>query len=517
MKINLFTISMVFFTTTLSISAQEVKVKLGPKIKFDKNKAWPELIHNDGEKSYLWSTTGVSMFSSKYGHVLDVVGKNLEIEKSVEFKVTESKTNTESAFWFKKHIIWITSQYDRKNEKIAYRAATIDLKGKQINAKSIATFAADSKKEIPITSYVLSRDSSRLLFIGENDRDARKDEYGAYLAVINDDVETIYSKKLQFKKSEKQVTLISKAINNKNEVYLLYKIYEDKVKESKKEKPAYDLELLHFVDGDTPAKKYELNLNGSFINSAALKFNEQNILYCAGMYSNTGNGPNHGVYSMQIKDGQVIQQTKRDFSNQDLELLGKDNTEKDKSGEEGLGDEFDYRSFNFANDGRAFLTLEPNYYRVYSSYNGRNWTTYTVYYSEDIVTVAINPDGEIDKISILPKNQSGDTPFYLGHTSIEQGDNIIYFYNEDIDNYKKPVGAKPRRTQKISDFVATLTILDKNGKYKREKLFDHDETDCILMPKQVCRIGPDKYFVIGFERKMFTSGRKYMFGEVTVK
>jgi hypothetical protein len=328
----------------------------------------------------------------------------------------------------------------------------------------------------------------------------------------------LYTKKLQFQKTERQVTLLAKAVNNKNEVYLLYKIYEDRVKESKKDKPAYDLELLHFVDADTPAKKYKLNLNGSFINSAALKFNDQDLLYCAGMYSNTKGGVNHGVYSMQIKDGQVIQQSKRDFSDEDLKLLGKDNTEKDKSGEEGLGNEFDYRSFDFAKDGRAFLTLEPNYYRVYTRSNGRTMTTYTVYYSEDIVTVAVRPDGEIDKVSIMPKYQSaGETDYYIGHTSMEQGDNILYFYNEDIDNYKKPVGAKPRRTEKIGDFVATLTMLDKNGKYKREKLFDHDETDCILLPKQVGRISTNKYFIIGMERKMFSLSRKYMFGEVTVE
>ncbi len=169
-------------------------------------------------------------------------------------------------------------------------------------------------------------------------------------------------------------------------------------------------------------------------------------------------------------------------------------------------------------DGSAFVTVEPNYVVEYRSTNSRGvMSTSYVYYSEDIITININPQGDIDRLSILPKFQSNpESTLFLSHKSFAYKDKVYLFYNEDADNYKNPVGSKPKRTSYYGDFIATMTTLDKNGNFDRKALFSHEDSDSIFIPDSIEKISPSKYILVATKRKLFTSKSTYMFSTIQI-
>ncbi|HMU06032.1 MAG TPA: hypothetical protein PJ990_20500, partial [Saprospiraceae bacterium] len=283
-------------------------------------------------------------------------------------------------------------------------------------------------------------------------------------------------------------------------------------------KPAYDIELFYIKNDTAEVKKFNLDIKDSFIKSANLKLRENGELYCIGLYSNTVDGPTHGVFFMKLENGEVSIATKRSFSEEEIEKLGDRNTDKDKSGEDGLNDDFRFRSIEILNDGSAFVTVEPNYIRISRSMyaNGRTTET-TTYFSEDIIIINILPDGEVSSLNIIPKLQrNNENAIFLSHKSFKYNDKIYVFYNEDEDNYKKPIGAKPKTTSKFSDFVATLTTLDKDGNFERNALFSHTDTGSILIPDDIKKITDTKYFFITVQRKFLSSRSKFTFGTINL-
>ena len=118
---------------------------------------------------------------------------------------------------------------------------------------------------------------------------------------------------------------------------------------------------------------------------------------------------------------------------------------------------------------------------------------------------------------VIPKLQrNNENAIFLSHKSFKYNDKIYVFYNEDEDNYKKPIGAKPKTTSKFSDFVATMTTLDKDGNFERNALFSHTDTGSILIPDDIKKITDTKYFFITVQRKFLSSRSKFTFGTINV-
>lgn len=339
-----------------------------------------------------------------------------------------------------------------------------------------------------------------------------------HLASIDTSLNKTWHKNIKFSKTEAQVKLLSQELTKSGEAYLLYKIYEDKVKEKKDKKPAYDIELLYVKNDTAEVKKIKLNIENSFIKSANLKLRENGELYIVGLYSNTSNGPTHGVFYIKSIDGEIKLSTKQKFLDTEIEKMGDKNTEKDKSGEEGLNDEFSFNNMQILADGSTFVTVEPNGEIVTMSTDvqGRMRQT-TTYFSDEIIIINITPEGEIAKLNILPKLQRSAEYFkFISHASFVYNDKIYLFYNEDEDNFKIPIGEKPKLTQKYSDFVATMTTLDKNGTFDRKALLEYDDTGSILIPSEIRKLSETKYFFSSVQRKLFTSRSKYTFGTISI-
>jgi len=501
-----------------NLSAQKISVELGPQIKFDNDRSYPTLLYGDNTGYYIWSKEYGGLFSSKSSSFLEKLDTKLNLVSSKEFLSLEDDVYDEGIEYFNGQLIWMVSERDKKNDRITYKVKPISLEGKGSKSVTLSRFKYEKKRDIPETRWYFNADTTNLLFLAESDNNSKKEQYQIHLVSIDKDLNTMWDKTFQFRKTEAQTTLLSKELNKQGEAYLLYKVYEDKKKEKKGGKPAYDIELFYIKNDTAEVKKFNLDIKDSFIKSANLKLRENGELYCIGLYSNTVDGPTHGVFFMKLENGEVSIATKRSFSEEEIEKLGDRNTDKDKSGEDGLNDDFRFRSIEILSDGSAFVTVEPNYIRISRSMyaNGRTTET-TTYFSEDIIIINILPDGEVSSLNIIPKLQrNNENAIFLSHKSFKYNDKIYVFYNEDEDNYKKPIGAKPKTTSKFSDFVATMTTLDKDGNFERNALFSHTDTGSILIPDDIKKITDTKYFFITVQRKFLSSRSKFTFGTINL-
>lgn len=509
----------ILFTFVGSLTAQKISVELGPQIKFGVDRSYPNLLYGDQSGYYIWSKEYGGLFSSKSSSFLEKLDNQLNLVSSKEFLSLEDDVYDEGIEYFNGQFIWMVSERDKKNDRITYKVKPISLEGKGSKSVTLSRFKYERKRDIPETSWFFNADTSNLLFLAESDNNSKKEQYQIHMVSIDKDLNTMWDKTFQFRKTEAQTTLLSKELNKQGEAYLLYKVYEDKKKEKKGGKPAYDIELFHIKNDTAEVKKYNLDIKGSFIKSANLKLRDNGELYCIGLYSNTVDGPTHGVFFMKVENGEVSVATKRSFSTEELEKLGDRNTDSDKSGEDGLNDDFRFRSIEILSDGSSFITVEPNFVKIYRSSrgNGMGMTESRVYHSEDIIIINILPNGEVSRLNIIPKLQkNSESDIFLSHKSFMYNDKIYVFYNEDEDNYKNPIGSKPKSTSKFSDFVATMTTLDKEGNFERNGLFNHKDTGSILIPDDIKKVSETKYFFITVQRKLFSSRSKFTFGTINL-
>lgn len=324
--------------------------------------------------------------------------------------------------------------------------------------------------------------------------------------------------------TEERVQVIDALLKNDGSVYVLAKLYDsDKAKESKKDKKnktvaAYDLVLLQYNKGEKEPKEFKLNLGDAFIRGAYLATDAQDALKCAGFYANTRKGGLHGVFFLQMDEtGAVKAASKKEFTAADLKVFGKENTDKERSGDEGLESSFKFSDFLVRNDGSAVVVAEENYSYVRSSYNGRTWTYTTYYVSNDIVIFTIRPDGNIERVNVIPKYQTGvNTDYFLSYVSMVNGDEVAFFYNEDEDNMKKPVNnPKPKLVNRFDECIAVMTILSPDGQLTRKQLFEAKDVESLFVPKNSSPFGKKQLFFTSFKPRLFAKSVFHL-GTVTL-
>ncbi len=315
-----------------TISAQDVTVTLSPLYKFPKNSSVPEfLCENNGEYYFLRSEAH-GLFSFKYNFFLEKYNDSFEQVKSKEISVSKDDINYNGSVYINQKLALMISDNDKDRDIMSYKIVPISLEGKSSKPITISKFKYERKRDIPTTSWILTNDTTKILFMAESDNDSKKENYQIHLVSIDDNLNKIWDKTMKFSKTEAQVKMLSSVINPNGEVYLLYKIYDEKKREKKDNKAAYEIQLMYIKNDSAEVKKFALNISDKFIKSANLRLRDNGELYSVGLYSNTVDGPTHGVFFLKIVDGEVTLSTKREFSENDLEKLGKRKSDKDKSG-----------------------------------------------------------------------------------------------------------------------------------------------------------------------------------------
>lgn len=495
------------------LTAQKPVVKISPEFKLPKSKAFQSHLFSDatGHYMYFYEYEGGMFGGGSSTTILEKYDPKFKQVYSKEYKADRKGIASLGMRYFNGQFVWLFSETNKKDDYIRYSLLPIDLSGKQGKAVDLVKFKYENRNDIPRVLWNISKDSSKLLYRAVSDDDRDDEKFRIFLSVLDDKLNTVWSRKVALKHTEEQTEVISTVLKNDGSVYMLCKVYEGrKAKESKKNEKkksvaAYEMVLYHFTKDEEDPKEFRLKLGDLFIKSASLTTDKKDELKCTGFFSTTKNGSLNGVFYLQLAaDGTVAASSKRDFTAADLKKFGEKNTDKDKGGDEGLESTFKFSDFLVRDDGSAVVVAEENYVITRSSYNGRTWTYTTYYYSNDIVAFTINSQGEVERVNVIPKRQVGvNTNYFISYTALIRNNDIIFFYNEDEDNMEKPVNnPKPKLVNKFNDCIAVMTTLSPDGKLTRKQLFEAKDVESLFVPDDSTPFSENKLFFVSFKPRL---------------
>jgi hypothetical protein len=498
--------------------AQKVSVDIGPEIKIEKNLDFWGNVHSDSTGHYVMlMEQSQGLFSSgpsvPYFQKYD---RKFKLVYSKELSADEDDVEFGNMFYAGGRFLFCTHIYNKKEKKLTLRATPIDKDGKISKAQKVAIVTYKEKKDKPTDIYWrISPDSSKLLVSTVADDDDNDLKAKVSLTVLDDKLNKIWSKGLSLPYTQERLTVKSWTVGNDGKVYMLGKVYDERNnKESKskdgKRTPAYKMVIFRFNGDSTKPAEFKLDLKDKFVKDVAFKMNAVNDLNCAGFYANDTKGVIRGIFFTRIngETGEVEVSSKEELSKDDLAYFS---VQKDKSGQEGLDADFVFNNIVSRADGGIVVTAEEAYHITTTHWTGRTYYTTTTYYNNEIFVASINGEGKFDWIRMISKNQVFNSPYFSGYMMMVKGNNLIFLYNDDIDNIGRPVTERAKRISSFGDAIASLVTIDGDGNVTRRKAFSaKEDADALMVPGPARQISDHELFFITTKFKLFGSKRLRM-------
>lgn len=491
------------------IYAQEAVVKVSPEYKLKKKEIFEKHLDSDATGHYVYFSElhgglkfSTTMFMSKYDNEFKEIW-------SYDYLADKKDVRTYGLQTVNEKFIWLLSEEANKNT-IDYYLAPINREGDLGSKVKVNTVKFENRRDQPFVGWAVSEDSTMITVVHTFDRNKEKLDFEYNVAVVDDDLNELWSAQVRLAKSQEQVDVLSSVIGNDAAHYMLVKEYESRnAKESKKKKgrkgkkkvAAYDLKIYKLGEGMSKPEIIELDLNEKFARGASLKVSESGDITCIGMFSNKKKGDINGVYYLKLdSQGQPIASNIKAFSDGDLAFLGDRNTDKDRSGDEGIEGFFSFGEQLTLSDGTVIVSAEENFSRTVTDNRGNSRTTY---YSNDIVVITFEPDGAIRSIKLIPKRQKSGFQSFLSHAAMTiDGEGAFFFYNDDKDNMDRDLDKKPKRISSMKDCVTACARVDLDGNITRKAMLKNKDVKALLLPGVCKPVNENTFFFVGMKPKL---------------
>ncbi|HTJ52894.1 MAG TPA: hypothetical protein VL443_25745 [Cyclobacteriaceae bacterium] len=316
------------------------------------------------------------------------------------------------------------------------------------------------------------------------------------LHIFDSSLNEKWSNKIKMPYTEKKMNNLDYAVDSRGNAYIVTSVYDDDTTDEKKKgsaEPNYHLEILKIPANTTDIIPIQVNLAGNFIKTVKLYEGAQGNMTCAGFY-NTGTKPGNadGIIMFKLGEDNVAY----DFKTYEipLEILNQYASSKainkNASNESEDHAEFEHLSLRriIANeDGSIILLGEQIYQITHSYYNAftHTFTTYTIYYYNDMLISKIDSNGALAWMKKLPKRQQSGKGGMLwsgGSGSPLGGMSFYYFPSENkhylvfLDNEKNidlPVTKVPAvHIDGQGGFLTAYVVDDKTGDFNKMSILD---------------------------------------------
>ncbi|MCC6838866.1 MAG: hypothetical protein IT230_01770 [Flavobacteriales bacterium] len=355
----------------------------------------------------------------------------------------------------------------------------------------------------------------------------KEDVEKSRMNVYDADMNPLWRQDFQLPYTDKQFTVESQRLDNDGSVVVLGVKYADKLesKELKRaNKATYEYHLLVYGGTSAAPQDYPITVQDKFLQDMTLSMADKGDIICAGLFGNKDSFNARGAYFLRLDRAskQVVHSSFKDFSDDfiTMYMTGKQaekvKKKADRKEEELELPEFELHDIIHREDGGAVLLAEQYIFRIStyttSSPNGGTTTT-TVYnyYYNDVLVVNIDPQGNIEWATKVPKRQhsANDGGRYSSIAVDVKGDNIYLVFNDSGENlFVKPGDKLEQFSLTGKDALVVLATIDGDGNVSREALFAPDRRDVILRPKDCVELS-DKTMFIYASRK-----NDYRFGQI---
>lgn len=444
-----------------------------------------------------------------------------KIEKSKEY-ILEYKNKSmefEECFILGGHIYMFSSFVNQKDEKRYLFAQEVNsttlIPGKKL------TFISEMPYSLLASDlgykYEVASDSSHLMVF--QPRKGKKGEPAKYLIKVldkdlNTDWEMDYS--LPGKLSMHEVDA-AKLDNNGNAFLLLNSTLDKSLKE------AYDTryKIVSIKNKGTVVDEFPIDLKNLFINGINFKFLNDGKIICAGFYSERGFQSIKGVFYLTIdpETKAVVKQSTKafDFNFVTSELSAGRKEKVRAAGRSNKVPElpkFNLDQLILRGDGGALLLAEQFELISYAEYDNfsNTYTNRYIYRYDDIVAVSINPVGDIDWATRIPKAQEtqDDGGLYSSYCYAVTGNNILLVFNDNPKNYGKDKKSNTRYEFDAYRGQPAYALIDSEGNFTTGLLEKTEANKFFIRPGLCKQIGGNRLLLY----KEYNSG--YSFGEASL-
>jgi hypothetical protein len=517
MKKNLLTLLMLFCITASFAQELKPKIKWGKEFDARRRSSLNDIVGWDGTGIY--AIRSRNAFSSSSDLTLEHYDNNFLPTQSFDLEIEEDgkKCIVHDIIQLKGKLYIFTSLANNKTKKNVLSVQKINKQTLRPEDQKIKVaeidFTGESKSNSGGFSLRVSRDSSKVLVFLRKPYDKDEPEaFGFY--VLADDMTPLWSKQVTVPYENELFDVESFRVANTGEVYLLGVIYKDKRKSKRKGKPNYQYQVFAYKDQGRETKDYPVSIPDRFLTDMQIEVLGNKDIICAGFYSNVGTYSINGTYFLTVdaKSGEVKTKSFKEFS---IDFLTQNMTEREakkaekreeKGGENELY-EYDLDKLLVGKDGSAMLLGEQYYVYTTTSYyvvNGmRQSMTTTHYIYNDILTVKINPSGQIEWAQKIPKRQHSydDGGFYSSYTMAIVKGRICFLYNDNPKNITYTGVGKVANYNPGKESIVVLASLTEKGELERKPLFTSADVEVITRPKVCEQIGGSEIILFGQRKK----------------
>lgn len=482
MKTFLFYIICIFVIGLNSVIGQTIKLRQGPEIGYR-----TILVDNDGKNTYLWHHHfgNGKDFKKHSAFQLDILDENFEKKDSFIYKIEGEDWQTDNIFKFNDKFICILTVYDNSKDTKIYKALSIDMNGKGSIPVIIGNLDVKDSSVDAITEINYSQSNEKFVFTAMDtrrlDRLDSKDKFKFLISLRDKELNEIYSRNVMLNETEKQIAYLGNSCNSKNEVSILCKVFEEKIKYGKTKTIKSALKIFQLASESSQIKEIDLQIKDKFVVSAGIKYLNDSIIYCVGHYSNHLNGVEDGVFFIKIQNGVIISENLKLLTNEQNELLGKKpNKESIERPEQTK--QINYANFIINSDNSTIVTCE------------KIFTTSTI-----ISFIKINENGSINSINMIPRDEYYREYTGTGsHSMFKMGEKSVFFYNTEKADFMptKKASFKLQNAKTIFDMVPALSIINSKGEIVKKTIFPLTEKrELLTYPRQIKQIDQNKFLI----------------------
>lgn len=330
--------------------------------------------------------------------------------------------------------------------------------------------------------------------------------------------------------TERRMDNLDYQVDNQGNLYALVKVYNDDSydeKSKRKDEDAnYHIELFLIKSGSSKIEISKFENKDKFINKLWLFDTDKDFLVCAGFYSNGHvdsfkNGAytdskndfndSDGIVTFKIKtDGSIYDQTFNEIPTEVLnqyetEKTKKRNEKKERKGEGAQFSDLEMKRLTINKDGSIVIIGEQTFTVRQGGYASSR--IYFTYHYCDLLVSKINPDGKIDWMKRIPKNQKGNIE--LGGMSFNYfnaNNNHYFVYLDNIKNIDLPLDKEPaQHSDGKGGYLTVVKIADSDGTLQKESILNAREIEDFEIyqysTKRVFKTSQDSFMFEAYKKK----------------
>jgi len=499
---------------SMNVFAQNFNVKLGEEFSAPRKSSLSDIVGYDAKGIYVIKERYRSALSGGNDYTLEHFDTNFAPVNSFDLDIEEDGKHCEVEYLLhlKNKLYLFYSIADQKNKKNNLFVKEVDkssLKPKEEKRKiGEIDYSGKSKRNNGDFMFRISRDSSKVLVVYSLPYD--EDEPEAFgFNVLDNKLNSLWQKNVTLPYKDELFDIESYRVDNEGNAYILGLIYKDKRKSKRRGQPNYSYEVIAYREKGNAMKQYPIALEDRFLSDMQIEILDNRNLVCAGFYSEKGTFSIRGTYFLVVDPVTKAIKTKSfkefgiDFITQNMsERQAKKTAKREEKGEEVEMYEYDLDKLLVGKDGSAILVGEQYYVRVVTVSQGRGMTTQVYhYYYNDIITVKIDPKGQIEWAQKIPKLQHtvNDGGFYSSYTMAIAKGTINFIFNDNPKNLESDRTKLANYNTKES--VVVMVSLDQKGNMSRQPIFNAVDSEVIMRPKVCEQISNQEVILFGQRKK----------------